>query len=444
MSEHKGAMAKDPKYEFWRWNVFIITWLAYAGFYLTRLSFSVAKVGIAEDPDFVLSKGMMGAIDGIYLTAYALGQFIWGMSGDKLGTRKVILVGMFVSVIAGFGMGASPIVQLFGVFYCIQGLCQSTGWAPLTKNVSYWFSQRERGVVMGWWCTNYAIGGAVAAVVAGYVADYFGDWRYAFYGPAFLLLIIWVLFLLRQKNRPADVGLPTIEKYHGEPEAVVDVHSKPAEEKEGSWKTIKAVIKNPMILRLGLVYFLMKPTRYAILFWSVAYVSEKLGTKMGDSALIAMCFQLAGPASVLAGGYLSDKVFQSRRMPPSVIALIALAGVLFFFSPMADYALANFGPTACKWALAGLFGSIGFLLYIPDSLVSGTAAIDFGTKKGASTAAGFINGCGSIGAIAGGSLAGWVAQEHGWNVVFVVLGVSVLLAGLVLLPKWNAVPATKK
>ena len=35
----------------------------------------------------------------------------------------------------------------------------------------------------------------------------------------------------------------------------------------------------------------------------------------------------------------------------------------------------------------------------PDSIVSGTAAADFGTSKGASTASGIVNGMGSVGAI---------------------------------------------
>ena len=32
-----------------------------------------------------------GLIDGLYGVAYALGQFIWGISGDKFGPRKVVL-----------------------------------------------------------------------------------------------------------------------------------------------------------------------------------------------------------------------------------------------------------------------------------------------------------------------------------------------------------------
>jgi sugar phosphate permease len=53
-----------------------------------------------------------------------------------------------------------------------------------------------------------------------------------------------------------------------------------------------------------------------------------------------------------------------------------------------------------------------------------------------------INGFGSIGAMLGGSLPGKISDTWGWNPLFTVLAVSVLLAGLILLPKWNAMPAT--
>ena len=148
-------------------------------------------------------------------------------------------------------------------------------------------------------------------------------------------------------------------------------------------------------------------------------------------------FDLAGPLGVLFGGFVSDKVFNSRRIPISVIALLAVATLLFFFNDL----------PANRWAIGLGFFGIGFLLYIPDSLVSGTAAIDFGTKKGASTAAGLINGCGSIGAIIGGTLPGLLEEGLGkgvyiWGYVFNGLGFSILVAALLLLPRWNALPAT--
>jgi len=431
---HKLGSRGDWKYRLWRWRIFFITWLTYGGFYLTRKSFSVAKIGLSEDPHIMMSNATMGAIDFAYLTAYAAGQFFWGMFGDRYGTRKIILVGMACSVVAAFAMGLSPLVLFLGVFFCIQGFCQSSGWAPLTKNVGYWFSQKERGRVMGWWCTNYAIGGAVASAVAGLAAEHLGHWRYAFFVPAGLLACIWLLFLMLQRDRPADVGLPPIEEYANEMPATLAPEEGPEEVARGSWTTIVAVLRNPMVILMGAVYFLLKPTRYAILFWGPRFLNEQLGTGMGESALISACFELGGPLGVLFGGYVSDLLFKAKRMPISIVSLFVLAGILFGFDHLAAY--------ENKWMIAALLFSIGFLLYIPDSLLSGTAAIDFGTKKGASTAAGFINGLGSVGAILGGSLPGIISQRWGWNVLFPALAVTVALAALLLMPKWNAVPAT--
>ena len=158
-----------------------------------------------------------------------------------------------MSILVAICMGLSSHVVLFGILFFFQGACQSTGWAPLTKNISYWFSQRERGRVFGFWTTNYAVGGMVASAFEGYMALYFANWRFAFFMSALVLTAIWLLFFLIQKDRPEDVDLPEIEDYHGEGKAVIDEDEKPEEEPEGSWKVIGEVFRNPIILRIGAV-----------------------------------------------------------------------------------------------------------------------------------------------------------------------------------------------
>ena len=420
-------------YRRWRVQIFLITWLAYAGFYLTRKSFAVAKIGIQNDPALKMSNAQMAWLDMAYLTAYAVGQFLFGVAGDRLGTRLVVGAGMLISVIAGFMMGASTLVITFGALFLIQGLCQSTGWGPLAKNMSQFFSRRERGSMMGLWCTNYAMGGFIASYVAGKAGEAFG-WRYAFYVPALSLLGIWVLFLLFQRNRPEDVGLPPIEAHHGEPvDVLADGAAKVEPERDGSWKTIVEVITNPTVILLAIVYFLVKPARYAILLWGPKYMNAKLGSGMAESGVLSAMFELAGPLSVLACGILSDKIFSTRRMPVCVIGLLLLGAIVMSF---------NYLP-ASRWMLGGSFFLIGLLLFGPDSMITGTAAVDFGTKKGASTASGVINGMGSVGAIAGGTMPGFLNERWGWEGVFGVLGAMVFVGGLILLPKWNAVPIAK-
>jgi len=419
---------KISRADYWRRRVFFATWVAYAGFYLTRKSFAVAKIGMAEDPSLLLTKAQMSAIDAAFLVSYAAGQFLWGMLGDRKGARRLVLLGMLGSVLTAAAMGLSSAAVLFGLFFCLQGLFQSAGWAPLTKNIRDWFPRKERGVVMGWWSTNYVVGGIVAAPLAGWCADLFTSWRYGFFGPAAGLAVVAALFLWLQRDRPSDVGLPEVEP------SPQDAAARAAQgaRRGSAWTDISAVFKNRVVLLLGTTYFFLKPTRYAILFWGPLYVHEILGTGMAQSGIVSIAFDVGGPLGVLVGGYVSDRIFSSRRMPASAISLFVLAPLLLFFGRLT--------ASPSPFLIAGLFFALGFLANLPESLISGTAAVDFGGKTGASTASGFINGCGSVGAILGGALPGVISKAWGWEALFTTLGVSVLVAGLLILPKWNALP----
>jgi len=429
---------KNLKYERWRWTIFGVTWLAYAGFYLTRKAFSVVKNELKKPEVLGLTKAQMSGMDAAYSAVYALGQFFWGTLGDRYGTRKVILFGMMASIVTAAMMGTLGTVLWMGVLFAFQGLWQASGWAPLGKNMGEFFSRRERGGVMGFWCTSYALGGFIASIIAGYAAKSYG-WRYAFFVPAGLLAVIWIVFLLFQKNRPEDVGLPPIELYHAESEALISAKDSPGQEREGTWHIVLEVLHNRMVWYLGAVYFLVKPTRYLLLFWSPVYIAERMGTDTLQSGWLSGMFDLAGPIGTLAGGIMSDKIFSSKRMPVCVLSLFSLAALMLVF-PFIPLSRAGMG--------LGMF-TMGFLIFIPDSLISGTASIDFGTKKGASTANGVVNGLGSVGQMIGvmlpGSVESLLGKGHNiWPGIFVGLGISLVLAGLLLAPLWNRLPPNAK
>src|SRR5207253_6404383 len=228
-------------------------------------------------------------------------------------------------------------------------------------------------------------------------------------------------------------------QYHGEAEAVAAPGSTPGQEAEGSWKMVAHVLRNRMVWLLAAVYFLVKPTRYLCLYWSPMYVHDRLHLDPTESGILGSMFDLGGPLGTLAAGYLSDKMFRSKRMPGAIIALLTLAGLMTMFQYL----------PLTKLAMGVGFFVLGFFIYIPDSLISGTAAIDFGTKKGASTASGIINGVGSIGQIIGVTLPGWVGKllskgHEIWNPIFFGLGISLALAAILLFPQWNRLPASPR
>jgi OPA family sugar phosphate sensor protein UhpC-like MFS transporter len=426
---------RDPKYERWRWQIFAITWLAYAGFYLTRKAFSVAKNELKKPEVLGLSKGQLSSMDGAFSAAYAFGQFFWGALGDRFGARRVVLFGMMASIITCAWMGASKSALAMGILFTAQGLWQASGWAPLAKNMGAFFSVRERGSVLGFWCTNYALGGFIASIVAGFAAAQWG-WRYAFFVPSAMLLGIWILFFFLQRNRPEDVGLPSIEEYHAADSNSTEPPAAPIEaDAADRCGALREVAQNRMLWFLAAVYFLVKPTRYLLLFWSPVYIADRLGSNTLDSGLLSSMFDLAGPVGTLAGGILSDRLFASRRMPVCVIALGTLSILMIAF-PYLPLTRVSMG--------IGMF-LLGFLIYIPDSLIAGVSAVDFGTARAASTASGLINGCGSLGQMIGVTLPGTVQLMLGegrdvWPTIFISLGISLAVAGALLAPHWNRVP----
>ncbi|WP_135459373.1 MFS transporter [Mycobacterium sp. DL99] len=426
-----------PRYKQWRIQIFAITWIAYAGFYFTRQAFSVAKLGILEDPilSISLTKSTLANLDAAYLTAYAAGQFVWGQVSDRFGPRVVILGGLAISAIATVFMGLLPALVFLLPLMIVQGLAQSTGWSGTLSNMAQFFSIGERGRVLGLWSTNYAFGGLVAAPILGWAAyDVFGTWRAAFFSGAAVVAVVFVLVLLFQRNRPQDVGLPPIEEYHAKEDMAQLDHSPEDEavaEPAPSWReSLKVVLSDRMVRTLGASYFLLKPARYAILLWGPVIVAERLvdGDKF-QAVTIPVAFGIAGVVAPILLGRISDRVFSARRVPACVISLGILVAVLALFGPLT--------ATGSPWVMVAVLGLIGVSIYGADAMISCVAAVDFGTSKHAGTAAGFINCCGSVGAILGGLLPGYLNT----STLFYGFAVAAFLAMLLLIPHWNRMPA---
>lgn len=434
----------NARYERWRLQTFGITWLIYASLYLTRQSFGVAKVAFASDPRVMMDRSQYGQIDAAFLTTYMLGQFVFGPLGDRFGPRRILLCGLTLSVMAAVASGLSTTLTAFIAFAILQGIAQSTGWSNVSKTMSSWFSLRERGRVIGLWCSHYTFGSAAAGIFAGWLIDNWGRlvpaefvgyglsqyWPAAFWGPAAALSLVTVLAWLLLCNRPEDVGLQPIEHYHAAPESPsADEDARPVVP-ERSWKLVGDVLASPTIWMLASAYFSIKLVRYAFIFWGPKYVAECLGKDATQSTIISAALPIGGLLGVVATGYISDRWFQARRAPAIILSLLLASGVL----------LVGLTPITNIWLMAALFFTVGVFLFGPDSMISATAAMDFGTKRGAGTAIGCINGIGSIGGILGGWLPGRITTESNWTPLFAVFVAGLAFSALVLVPLWRTRP----
>lgn len=408
----------------WQWQIFAVTWIAYAGYYFTREGFAVAKLGILADPvvGAALPKESLAVVDSVYLAFYMAGQFVWGSVADRYGTRVVVLSGLAVSALATLCMGFLPAMAFFVPLMAVEGLAQATGWAALLKNVSGFFSVERRGRVLGLWSTNYSFGGLVAPLFLGYLAySVFDDWRIAFFAGSATVATVFLLLLLFQRNSPESVGLTRNSAYTAQ--------TVREDEREATARSVaqalRGALRNRLVVALAASYFLLKPARYMLLLWGPVIVAERLGLgkdEKFEAVVIPAAFGVAGVLAPIVFGYFSDTLFRGNRIWPCIASLGASCVFLAAFMPL----------TATKnvWAMAALLAAIGFFLYAADSMISCVAVADAGSARSAGASAGLVNGAGSAGAVLGGLLPGFL----GTGVLFAVFAATALLAMLVLVP----------
>lgn len=426
----------------WQVRIFALSWLAYAAYYFPRSAFSAAKVGILDQG--FLSRETLGVLDSVYLASYAVGQFVWGAVAERFGTRVVVAGGMVMAGVAALFMGLSTAVWFFFPLMVLQGLAQSTGWSALSKNIASFFTIRVRGRAMGFFSTSYAFGGLVGAPFTGWVAySLFDSWRWAFIAGTAAITVAFVLFVIFQRNNPQEVGLPGIDEDLSGLDAAHTVcrrRARPGDAARGNDQEqaparfrpadlLAAARHDRMVLRLGMVYFLIKPARYAVLLWGPVLVIEAMPDLDALTAvLVPVSFGVAGVVAPVLLGWISDTLFGARRVPPSVLSLLAMVVTLALWQLVTS--------TQSLTLIIVLLAAVGLTAYGADSMISGVAAVDFGTSQYAAGATGFVNGCGSIGAILGGLLPGFFSG----TVIFYTFAATALLAAALLAPDWNRRP----
>ena len=375
-----------------RLGVFALTWLSYASYYFGRRAFPVAKATLQRT--FGLSTATLAGIDTAYLTTYAVGQFTGGWLGDRVGSRRLIGYGMLGSAALCAAFGASSSAALFALFFGLNGFLQATGWPGNVKAMAAWFGPRERGRVMGFWSTCFQVGPLAATAVAVYLLSTAG-WRAAFFGPAAWVGLVGLLVLAFLRENPAQASAVRVR---------TGVRTD--------------ALRNPVVWLLGASYFGMKLIRYCIDFWQPYYLENGLHYPKALAGYASTAFQFGGIFGAIVIGTISDRWFPGRRGAVAAVSTAALAGSLALYAVVAPMGL---------WIQVGAMALVGFFLFGPDALISGVAAQDLGGARSAATVAGFINGCGSVGAIAQGPLVAGVSGAFGWQAVF---GALMLLAAI--------------
>jgi OPA family glycerol-3-phosphate transporter-like MFS transporter len=403
----------DAEYRRQRRRVFGGIFIGYAAYYLVRNNISLAIPDILrEHPEY--SKAQLGmALTGLSV-AYGASKFLMGSVSDRSNAKYFLTLGLLLSsavmMTSGLVKAIYSSLWLVVALQTINGWVQGMGWPPCGKTMVHWFSTRERGLTVSVWNVAHNIGGALVANLAFLGVVLFGDWGAKFYFNAAIAAAVALVVFLLMRDTPQSCGLPPIEQYRNDyPLDYSDDH-----ERTFSYREIffEHVLTNRFLWAIAVANAFVYFVRYGVVNWIPTYLETHKGFSFREASIAYSLYEYAAIPGTIACGWVSDRVFRSRRAPATMLFMgLTLVAVIVYW-------LNIDGPL---WIDYLALVAIGFLIYGPIMMI-GLHALDLVPKKAAGTAAGFTGFFGYVfGSAVAGTGVGWIADRWGWHGVFVTM-----------------------
>ncbi len=321
----------QPGYNSAKWRILLATMFCYIFYYTGRQTFGFAIPSLEEE--FGFSKTVLGYFGTTLLWSYAIGQAINGNLGDKFGGRIMVSLGAVLSCsfnwIVSFG---SSFMSLF-IPWSANGFAQSMAWAPGSRVLSNWFGYHERGIAFGFFMLAAGMSSILAFVTSLIIVKELNlDWRWIFRLPVLLLLLGGIVYYILVRDRPEDLGFDSPEdtpEHNPDNEEVNKMKLA-----ETSFLRYKSAIMNWRFMAASLGIGFQSAARYTLIIWVPVYFLGE-NWREAETAWISISLPIGMTLGALAGGWISDKVFNSVRwkLISLFMTLGAITAMIMFFLP---------------------------------------------------------------------------------------------------------------
>lgn len=394
----------------------------YAALYFCRADLSVAtpllieelgRHGIGHGEAIV----RMGSIASLGVLAYALGKLFLTGLGDFWGGRISFLIGLGGATVFTLMFTSGLSLPLFSMAWIGNRLTQSVAWAGLLKVSGKWFDYSSYGMIIGILSISYLVGDAAARQWMGMLIEHGFGWRSLFYFAAavggFFLAINF--FFLRESR--VDAG-------HSEAKPnPLNLFSESQAPPQSVGQLLLPLLRSRAFLLVCLLSLGCTIVRETFNAWTPQYLTDYVGYSKADAARMSAIFPAVGAISVLATGWLSDRLGVNGRSLIMFVGLTATAVALLVLMTMRSTSSGSLLPLIA-------IGTIAFCLLGPYSYLGGAFALDFGGKQAGAASSGIIDGVGYLGGAVAGYVVAQVSVSFGWQGVFVGLAAVSALAAI--------------
>ena len=142
--------------------------------------------------DLDMSKATAGLLNSLTLLASGIGGVSFGFIADRIGRKRALMLSILTYSVCSFASGLSTSVLMLAVFRFILGLGMGGEWNTGATLVAETWPTELRAKAISIVQSSWAVGYALAALVAGVVLHY-ADWRMVFFiGILPALMTLWI------------------------------------------------------------------------------------------------------------------------------------------------------------------------------------------------------------------------------------------------------------
>lgn len=160
--------------------------------------------------EFDIGKSTAGLLNTLTLVASAIGSLVFGLLADRFGRRRMLSQSILTYSVFTFACGLSTSITMLAVFRFLLGLGMGGEWSSGATLVAETWPTAWRGRALGIVQSSWALGYALAAVVASIVIARM-NWRWVFFaGVLPAVVVLWIQHKVpepalwkRQKETPA-------------------------------------------------------------------------------------------------------------------------------------------------------------------------------------------------------------------------------------------------
>ena len=400
--------------------IFIACFAAYSASYIGRINFSAALPAIIGDGFF--TKTEAGIIGSAFFIVYGAFQIINGFLGDKISPFKMITAGTFLSAVANVTMTFCTTNIQMAIVWGFNGFALSLLWASILKILANIINDGMRSKA----CLNISVTLPIGTILAYLFASFsikFFNWRFVFYIPAVILLIICIFF---------TVSSIIVKPHITEREIVTQNIPQNKKAKGGLF---------PLLLMAGI--FIILPAdaihgaiKEGITTWVPTMITEVYSTAPSFSVFLSILLPIFNITGVYIITPIYNKIFKKDELKTGagilLFALVPLSLLIF---------MEKFPVVASVALLAIITTSLHSFNYMIITLVP----MHFSYCGRTATVTGIMNATAYVGCAAATYGFGVISDKIGWNgSIFVWIGlmISALVITLSASGKWKKFKAT--